>query len=59
MHPTSVLPSNELTLRFSGGTPVIYCDKCQHYCVYERVSKTCITGTDGGTVFLLFPGIYA
>lgn len=42
MHPTSVLPYNELTLRSPGGTLVIYCDKCQQYCVYEGVSKTCI-----------------
>lgn len=40
MLPTSVLPSNELTLCSAGETTVIYCGKCQQHYVGESVSKT-------------------
>lgn len=40
MLPTTVLPSNELTLCSAGETTVVYCGKCQQHYVGESVSKT-------------------
>ncbi len=46
MHPTSIMPSNELTLCTAAGITLLYCVKCQHHygpvwvrlwvCVRER-----------------------
>lgn len=60
MHPTSVLPSNELTLCSAGETTVIYCGKCQQHYVGESVSKNPYPFSAGeGNIFSLFPGIFS
>lgn len=45
MHPTSIMPSNELTLCTAAGITLLYCVKCQHHygpvrvCVSMRVCE--------------------